>query len=644
MAHTKRRRLRNRHYAGQYTPSATGTAGWAGYGSAVLDGKPFFVPNVDIPRMMTDPAIQIGLRQLCSPLGKAKWEIKCQDQNAAKFIDETLGKFWTTMLPQIAYYYFAWGYAAFLPEFKKGDDKMWRLTGGRIVWPLDATPHVFKGGDKAGQFAGFEVNGVTDWDGDGNSVIECPYSFWFGGFEERGGRLYDHSRLRYAFAPWLAKETRGGILDNRQKYHRKWGVPCTVVYYPPGFLDPQDPDAPRNKDIAYEIAERIEAGNVVVMPDTRTPDDKSDPKWRVEVLESVKGNIDFTAELEFQDKLITKGLGVPPEVLEASETGSGYSGRAIPQDAFFGMMDQLIGLFIRQFDHCVLQHLMEENFGDDVEYDIDPIPLAKSIAQQDPNNPAGQGGDGNPMSAGPGPEVGQAGGGTPSIDGVAPKSPAAAAGGGGGDPTAGGLVPYLGKKGGRGKKNPKTGRVYYNLSHAGVQMGCLLAKVGGPLRDAVLAVGRSIPADHLADDGLEDDPHLTLRYGLHESDGDAVLDAVSKLGTLTVLPGELRCFEGPDHDVLYVSVVNASDPSRWYDALAGFPHTDTHSGYVPHVTVAYLKKGCGKEYVGRMMDPVPYCCPAVEYHGPDGVVKSAAVWPTADELLAMLSADSIPKA
>jgi hypothetical protein len=247
-----------------------------------------------------------------------------------------------------------------------------------------------------------------------------------------------------------------------------------------------------------------------------------------------------------------------------------------------------------------------------------------------------QPGGGNMAAAlGGAPDAGGQAGGAGSIE-QNPSAPAQDGGGGGGDPTAGGMVPYLGKRGGKGKKDPRTGRVYYNLSHDGVRHGCLLAPVRGSLRDAMLAFGRTIPADELADDGLEDDPHLTLRYGLHSSDPKAVLGAVSGLGTLRFRPGPLAVFEGPDHDVLHVSCEDESCPAAWYEAAGRFPHTDTHDAYVPHLTVAYLKKGKGGRYAGTRLDG-ECAFPHVEYHPSSGDAVAAAVWPSADELADMLA-------
>lgn len=631
MALKKRKPFKNQHVASSYRPTSTVQMGY-GYGSNVLDGKPFFFPDVDVPRMMFDPLVQFGIRLLISPLRKAKITVKCDNAEAGAFIDATVKKFWAESMPTIADDYFTWGYAAYLPAYKN-EGGMEKFVGGRPVSPKDAMPHVYKEGEKGGQFAGFQLNGTND--SDGTTVVKPPFAFWFGGQEKRGGRLYDHSRLKFAFDPWTEKETRGGIKDRRRLYHVKLGIPTTVVYHPTGFLDPTDPNSEKNKDIANEIATKIASGAVITMPDTRTPDDKGEPRWRVEVLETAKPGFDFEEVMDYEDKMILLGLGIPREIFEAADTGSGYSGRAIPMDTFLGMSDQIVGLLVKAMDHCIIRHLIDQNFGPDVKYELEVAPLAQSVAGQE-----GQPGQ-DPMAALAGGDPSMAAtGGQP---GAAPEltggQPAAAPDqGGGGDPTAGGFVPYLGKRGGKGKKDPKTGRVYYNLSHDGQNYGCLLAPLHGSMREAMLSFARSIPVNELHADGIEEEPHLTLRYGLHTDDGKAVLNAVSRLGSLRFRPGPLQVFPGDGCDILYVSCGNDRDPKRWWETAGAFPNTPTHDDYVPHMTVAYLKKGKGAQYVGR--DIAGECqFPCVEYHPPAGECCTADIWPTADELLDMLGSD-----
>lgn len=113
----------------------------------------------------------------------------------------------------------------------------------------------------------------------------------------------------------------------------------------------------------------------------------------------------------------------------------------------------------------------------------------------------------------------------------------------------------------------------------------------------LLAFGKTIPDEDLAADGRENDPHVTVKYGLHTTDVGEVTAAVSGfVGPVEITLGKTAVFKGEGHDVLYV-VVNSRDLRKLNAKIAGnLEVTDTHDGYVPHATIAYLKPGLGKKY------------------------------------------------
>jgi len=100
--------------------------------------------------------------------------------------------------------------------------------------------------------------------------------------------------------------------------------------------------------------------------------------------------------------------------------------------------------------------------------------------------------------------------------------------------------------------------------------------------------------------GLEDEPHTTLLYGLHDGvtsqDVEGVLEQF-KFGTCSIKNASL--FDNPQYDVLKFDV---SGPGL-HEAnkeLTEFPHTTNFPDYHPHLTIGYLKPGTGKKYTEKL--------------------------------------------
>lgn len=93
-------------------------------------------------------------------------------------------------------------------------------------------------------------------------------------------------------------------------------------------------------------------------------------------------------------------------------------------------------------------------------------------------------------------------------------------------------------------------------------------------------------------------PHVTIRYGLHDSPGLAtfVAQALAAVGPVMLKIGRLSIFSSPENDVLKYDI----DSARLQELnrrLGLLPNTNIHPKYNPHLTVAYLKPGTGYKYL-----------------------------------------------
>jgi len=107
-----------------------------------------------------------------------------------------------------------------------------------------------------------------------------------------------------------------------------------------------------------------------------------------------------------------------------------------------------------------------------------------------------------------------------------------------------------------------------------------------------------IPDSELADDGREDTPHITVKYGLHTNDLRKAQPLIKGVGPIKAKLGKVSIFENDDEDVVMVEIDSPELHALNKKIADGLEHTDTHPDYKPHATIAYVKKGEGKKYGG----------------------------------------------
>lgn len=119
--------------------------------------------------------------------------------------------------------------------------------------------------------------------------------------------------------------------------------------------------------------------------------------------------------------------------------------------------------------------------------------------------------------------------------------------------------------------------------------------------------------------GLEDEPHTTLLYGLHDT--VSLKDVKSVLDKFTYSTCELynaSLFDNDKYDVLKFDV-RGPELKATNKALSEFPFTSDYPDYHPHLTIGYIKKGLGKKYThllkGMKYNLLPW---KAVYSMPDG--------------------------
>ena len=109
---------------------------------------------------------------------------------------------------------------------------------------------------------------------------------------------------------------------------------------------------------------------------------------------------------------------------------------------------------------------------------------------------------------------------------------------------------------------------------------------------------KNIPTDCLyidLDDGIEgyeDTPHVTIKYGLHDADPDNLTRLASGFGSIDLTLSTIDVFNtNPKFDVLKINIL--SDKLMQLNKLIcdNMYYTDKFPEYIPHATIAYIKKG-----------------------------------------------------
>lgn len=141
---------------------------------------------------------------------------------------------------------------------------------------------------------------------------------------------------------------------------------------------------------------------------------------------------------------------------------------------------------------------------------------------------------------------------------------------------------------------------YYKFinENLGFTYGCVMAFTG--FFDEFISIQNVISDKDLHEGGKEKEPHVTLLYGLHsdEINKEEIFKGIKEIDLKFLkLQGNLNIFEGENFDVLYFEIELDEKLREAHDFLKKFPHTNKFKDYKPHMTVAYLKPGLGKEYI-----------------------------------------------
>jgi hypothetical protein len=360
----------------------------------------------DIELMVIHPVVLSALNFFKGGISGVEFDVRCEHPEAAPFIDAHCRAYWDRGVPllQGGYEYgwiaaeclytdrdgpLAWdGFAQFSPR------DVFLLTRERVPVGVRVRQVPLRQREQ-GPTDGQKSDSIMS-DARGQGAVDLwlasadvpAKGLWYV-HNPRYSQFYGQSQLLGAWRPWRRLAWKDGAETNIDGGFYRFFYSGPLVKYPeedyqaqPGApattLDSQGRPRRYARDMARMMAEQYKSGAGVGMPSTKYhPDLGGGDKWELVLPKStlnIDGGVNYVKHLWDQ---IRYGVGVPPELMEAAETGSGYSGRSIPLEAFLLQQQRLADNFLDLFVAQVLRPLVRWNFGP-VRFEVKVKPLLET--------------------------------------------------------------------------------------------------------------------------------------------------------------------------------------------------------------------------------------------------------------------------
>ncbi len=118
------------------------------------------------------------------------------------------------------------------------------------------------------------------------------------------------------------------------------------------------------------------------------------------------------------------------------------------------------------------------------------------------------------------------------------------------------------------------------------------------MAEDIIIYAYSLPQEFLTKDGIEYNQHITIKYGFNDVEPDEIAEIIDEYGPVRFELGEIDAFHQPDQDVLIIKIdspdlveLNQMLVDAFSDRI-----TTTYPDYIPHCTIAYMKKNMASTY------------------------------------------------
>ena len=199
-------------------------------------------------------------------------------------------------------------------------------------------------------------------------------------FDAECSNPYGCALLARAYPAWFEKWMPGGAKRTLRLRMIKDAYIGDIFWYPADRRF-QLPDGREitYRELAQEIVESRASGGALTLPLLRDSLgnkllDYTPPQGTSGYTQIFRWKADLDLE-------IWKALEVPPEIIQASSSGSGYSGRWIPFAVALSAVHQELAELIRCVDRDILRPIAQLNFGREPQYQIHPKSLVETYSE-----------------------------------------------------------------------------------------------------------------------------------------------------------------------------------------------------------------------------------------------------------------------
>lgn len=312
------------------------------------------------------------------------------DQRVAEFVVAHCERFWQRGVPLIQEGGYVHGWCP--------GEHIYREINGMLTWSHLKAFHPHDGFILTCNFqpVGVRVKGVRN---------KQPVDMWLANehipakgcwyaHRPRYGQFYGRSQLIGAWRPWRRLGWRDAVEQVIDAAIYRAGYVGPIVGHPPEDMQTAQTGIPGTRadgaghprrsarDVARQMVEWAKAGAGFTKSTAKYPQTQGGgDKWTIDFPQHVMDVSPLISAAQYLESQIMLGIGVPPELIKASETGSGYSGRSIPREAFLDGQQKIADALLQMFVEQVLRPLVLLNFGD-VPFEVSCKSLLKSQSDE----------------------------------------------------------------------------------------------------------------------------------------------------------------------------------------------------------------------------------------------------------------------